>query len=557
MSTQKARWRIVFVVRAGAIASALSGCAESGSGEAVSAMSMPEVSIPEGSMPEVAMSTGSAFSDPASAESVSGGSASAESAPSEGLRLEPEQIVGIDTTEEEVLPEPAAGAARPEPDASAQRAASAAPAGEAVQQVFLDFDGGVPNFDVVITNLDGTSRVAARLPSHIYTVEERASIESLIAADVSQFGIAVQSVPPTEGAFSTLTFNGPLPIRLQAVEGGGFLVSGSFGDSDSIDHRNQNPADTAVIAAHLWEFFVQTDPSGRSFTNASGLAADADHPLAARLSKAVVQQSANTAAHELGHLLGVRHHDGFGPPGSGLPSNGSPNPLAFVPPYDGPLVADETPLHLMSTGSTGATPRVRASVDQFFSERSALKLAAVTLGVGELSSPMPEADALGTVLEPVLVSVPNPVLAGESGGSEELVAQTLAIEASISGVGEVDQFRFRGVAGDVWTFELVSTADPSFAMPVVADLQLLLEQPDGTREPLAFNAQSFEGNDPLLLDVELPGDGVYILQVEAPDTAYVDSDGDGFRDDPISLEEEGLGELRTGDYELFSYAFAR
>jgi hypothetical protein len=40
---------------------------------------------------------------------------------------------------------------------------------------------------------------------------------------------------------------------------------------------------------------------------------------------------------------------------------------------------------------------------------------------------------------------------------------------------------------------------------------------------------------------------------DAPDTVFNDSDGDGFRADPISLEENGLGALRTGDYELLQY----
>jgi hypothetical protein len=467
------------------------------------------------------------------------------SAPAEGLRLSLEQIVEVNVSEREAHSARSL-LLRPSRSASGVMLARSA---SAAQQVFLDFDGGSPSFEVVVENLDGSSSVLATLPSHVYTPDERAAIEALVAADVSPFGIHVGSSPPAEGAFSTLTFNAPLPIRLVAVAGGGFRVSGSFGDSDSIDHRNQNPADGAVIAAHLWQFFVATDPSGRSFEAASGLVIDAEHPLAVRLSEAVVQQSANTAAHELGHLLGLRHHDGFGPPGAGLPSNGAPSPLAFVPPFDGPLEADETTLHLMSTGSTGATPRVRASVDQFFSERSALKIV-----LPGLLCPTPEVDAQGSLV-PALLSVPSPLPEGDDGAS--LAVQALLVDASISSVGEVDEFRFTGAAGDVWTVDLVSSVDPSFATPVVTDLRLLLEQPDGTRELVAFNAQIFEGNDPLLLDVELPSDGTYVVQVDAPDIAFIDSDGDGFRDDPISLEENGIGELRTGDYELLFYSLSK
>jgi hypothetical protein len=504
-----------------------------------------------------------------------GGAVSACSEPTDSFRLDPAEIVGVTATEDEgrspnVMPlrpssaspdtpvAEALGVPFDTPIAEALGALSDAPVVDALdvdaphvgQQVFLDFDGGVPTFDVVVENLDGSSSVVTSLPSHVYTPEERASIEALVAADVAPFGIGVSDAPPGEGAFCTRTFNGPLPIRLVAVAGGGFLLNGSFGDSNAIDHRNRNPAD-AVIAAHLWEFFVLTDPSGRSFSAASGLAVDAEHPLAARLSEAAVQQSANTAAHELGHLLGLRHHDAFGPPSSGLPEGGLPSPLEFVPPFEGPLAADETTLHLMSTGRTGATPRVRASVDQFFSERSAIKITA-----GRRLSPTPEADAQRSALGPVRLSMPNPVLEGVGAGPSELVVQTLLVDASLSNAGEVDEFRLLGATGEVWTIDLVSTADPSFANPVVTDLRLLLEQPDGTRDLIAFNAQIFEGSDPLLLDIELPSDGTYVVQVDAPDTAFIDSDGDGFRDDPISLEESGLGALRTGDYELLLYSLA-
>jgi len=34
--------------------------------------------------------------------------------------------------------------------------------------------------------------------------------------------------------------------------------------------------------------------------------------------KAIVRQASQTAAHELGHLLSLRHHDSFGPPDGGL-----------------------------------------------------------------------------------------------------------------------------------------------------------------------------------------------------------------------------------------------
>ena len=83
---------------------------------------------------------------------------------------------------------------------------------------------------------------------------------------------------------------------------------------------------------------------------------------------------------------------------------------------------------------------------------------------------------------------------------------------------------------------------------------MFLERRDGSRQLIAHNAQTFEPYDPLLLDVVLPVDGRYVVEVLAPDTVHIDSDGDGFDDDPVSLDQSGLGEFRRGDYELLMYS---
>ena len=83
--------------------------------------------------------------------------------------------------------------------------------------------------------------------------------------------------------------------------------------------------------------------------------------------------SANVASHELGHLLGLRHHDSFGPIGWGL----SPDVLRseFAPDYLGPQFGNETNQNIMS-GSAGIDSALSALVGRSasFSERSAIKL---------------------------------------------------------------------------------------------------------------------------------------------------------------------------------------
>jgi hypothetical protein len=417
------------------------------------------------------------------------------------------------------------------------------------QRVFLDFDSGVPAFEVLRENANGTLTLLGRVPSHVYTPEERAAILSLIQADVRRFGIVVSTTQPSSGEFSTLSFNADLPLILIPSPRGGFVVDVIFGEADNVDHNNHNFSDGARVAAHFWEFFARNDPSGASFSQVSGLPVDAAHPLASRVSEAVIRQSAQTGAHELGHLLGLRHHDAFGAVGDGLPANGRPSPLSFVPVYEGPTEATETLLHVMATGSTGQSAALRATSDAFFSERSSLKLA-----LGRLLPTEPEARACKGTLRPERVRAPNAVLSGESSGQSKLDAQALSLAGRIAQPGEIDTYRFRGEAGSVWTVELVSMSDLRILEPVITDLNLFLERRDGSRQLIAHNAQTFEPYDPLLLDVVLPVDGRYVVEVLAPDTVHIDSDGDGFDDDPVSLDQSGLGEFRRGDYELLMYS---
>jgi len=236
-----------------------------------------------------------------------------------------------------------------------------------MQLVYLDFDAESP---VYIAALWGGQLIG--LPSYQYSQAERDEIMARIAADYEGFDIQLTQVEPAEGDYSTLKF--------ECTNGGNPCVDFDqgilFGQAQSIDIGNAIRADFAFVASGLWPVLVALDPTGDFFSRVSGVAIE-NGDVAAALSKAVVNQAANTGAHELGHNLGLRHHDSFGSPGTGIPTTNVPARDDFYPTFDGLAEGDEAILHTMASGASVGTSFTDSTLsDRFFSERSAIKLTA-------------------------------------------------------------------------------------------------------------------------------------------------------------------------------------
>src|SRR5205823_49019 len=156
-----------------------------------------------------------------------------------------------------------------------------------------------------------------------YTAAQRDAIQARMQADYAAFDVVfTQSAAAaktlavgTGGLYATLFFNKGNP----------------GGASDEIDFRNLNPGGTSAV-------------------NAVGLLGGPDPATSPPLTEAnVIALSATIAAHELGHLMGLRHGNGFGPIGSGIYAAlaGSFGPQSYSPAYAGPAAAAETARHLM------------------------------------------------------------------------------------------------------------------------------------------------------------------------------------------------------------------
>lgn len=424
------------------------------------------------------------------------------------------------------------------------------------QVIFLDFDaGGDPTFPVCFT----TGALFGIFNDHVYTEAERDEIQARIEADYGDFNFRFTQDEPTSGEFTTILFgqnDAPADCsqgsNISLTPTGGISIL--FGQAEGIDFLNQDKSDNAFADASLWEFLAQFGGAGL-FENLSGLSvADFDGDLVAAVSEAVTNQSANTGAHEAGHIQGLRHQNSFGAPGDGLPSTGAISPFEFVPTFDGPSDADETVLHTMASGaSVGLSLTGSTITDRFFSERSAVRLA-----VNEQGSTVTE-DSVARKRNRIIlknIRTPNTIVEGQNENARIRV-DALVLEGSIDELGEVDSYFFRARGGLFFNAEIIPilATGETFEEGILGQVSVFLQNRDGTETLVATNAGSFESIfDREIFDAVLPENGFYRLQIAAPDEFFpADLDGDGVLDPlPISTAG-GAPELLTGNYQVLLF----
>lgn len=195
-------------------------------------------------------------------------------------------------------------------------------------------------------------------------------------------------------------------------------------------------------------------------------------------SENIIMASANIAANQLGRLFGLQEHDSLGSIGPGIGiSPGGPGVASIIPQFPGPENADETARHIMATpgilpSDFGASPYQIVN-DQFFSERSAIKLAFAEQGtfVDEQASAH-GTPAAAQPLTLVRLPVPNTALWGQFAAKQLDVSAIAVVNAtlgafnpSIGPGGQSDWYSFQGQAGQIITIETMSQS-LGFANPV-------------------------------------------------------------------------------------------
>ena len=426
------------------------------------------------------------------------------------------------------------------------------------QVVYLDFQPGLPTYTFALFGIPIT------LNDYFYTDEDKDIIVSRLEADYAPYNIEFVLEEPTEGDYVTLQFNSnddPCVTTAGVCPTGGIL----FGSAGEIDFGNDNRSIVAINDANLWPYLNALDivlgrPEGtfiedNALIDVIGARTDGPDAVtpteAARI--AVINQTANTGAHELGHGLGLRHYDAWGPIGGGLPSTGAVEPVAFAPAYQGPSDADETVLHTMSSGASSGLPLSQsANADRFLSERSAIKLA-----INERGRFITDEQANSGQASLKKLQVVNPILEGDNADGR-IDVRNIVVEGRLDELDEVDSLTFSGKAGQVFNAEFISDVE-GFFFPdwdrVIGKLTLFLQESDGSLTEVARNEAEFESFDAFLLDAVLPENGTYVLQAEAPNEIFLGNDANG---DPIIIPLAAFGftdemEYRTGQYILNAY----
>ena len=430
------------------------------------------------------------------------------------------------------------------------------------QVVYLEFNDANPNFNVFQRDAEGNLVPFAGgvFPDFIYSEEDKQEVLQRMRTDYAGFRINFTLTEPAQGDYSTIRIaaNDDNPI----VIGGGIL----FGVADNIDFGNDDRNDTAFADPSFWQLLAELDSNfgTQNLANFLGL----EEPLTTQEEidavrrELIINQSANTGAHELGHILGLRHHDSIGKPGDGLPpartEGGVPaiDPLDFIPAVEFDQNAVETFDHIMASGASVGINLLDSGVaDRFFGEREAGKL-----WVNTFRFERPEATFSPffpfAFLRPS--RIPNPLEMGVNAGKRLLLEQNV-ITGAISEFGEEDDYIFFLREGQVFNAETISSSDITIEDDIWAKLALSKINADGTEEVVAENQVTFEGREPLIFDFTIPSTGFYTLTVSAPDSVPVGRDENGepifvnLSDFQLNEEQTFFDVFGTGDYDLYAY----
>ena len=396
----------------------------------------------------------------------------------------------------------------------------------------------VATADSVVLDFSGVAWPA--FPGKVATDFEDA-ILGIVAADYAEY--------------PWLTFAKGVPAAGDtAIEFGQPAGAGSFGAAWIVDWDNKLKAQNNIIAANdapgsaIDVFVSGFVGSGAPYTDSF-----------ARFTTAV----GGTASHELGHGLGLRHFDTYGP----SPIPGNPNP---VPDH-----------HIMATGSTGLAGTDRTDYDRAFSEHSRDKLhyldpANQPARKRPELAPAPYAHSSFATAEPLTIGPPDLIPAV----GREIMTKV----ASISAPGEADYYSFFGVAGDrIYANTFSSRLSSSSGLgpnPFPVDTVLALHRPDmvtvALNDDIGYNATS--SGTPGIGDSEFDaGDGFTKDSLQLIDEIYWAAEDGSSADAPFTsrstdsiiidspsgdyftLTHTGLWFLEvfpfsssdTGDYELF------
>ncbi|MFO1064992.1 MAG: PKD domain-containing protein [Pirellulales bacterium] len=390
------------------------------------------------------------------------------------------------------------------------------------------------------------------------------------ALSTSELPVAVRN----SGSFATIYFN-----ATPSYDSPG-------GESSEVDLMNRNAAGSARVQVNglLNGVAEKTSLTSDFLANDEDIQVVPGHALPDGTDENFAALSAKIAAHELAHLLGVRHYDAFGPIGSGVHS--PPGTSAFLPEYPGPASAYESFDHIIGSPATVGSTRFNDVGPLNFGEREAVKLTLAFTDLNALTQTEATTahDSLLTA-QPITLqglSVPNTMQSGRN-SMMNLYSRAAVITGSIALVGgrsQSDYYKFTGFGGDLVTVELASSLlAQGQGMIAGATIDSVVRLYDAAGRLVqtygcdAVNDDEFESSDSLLLDVTLPADGTYTIEVDTfvrlpsdPRTLLMQdaiaqlqamTDRSPEQTDLLQRLIDSRDDTDTGHYQLLLYTFGR
>lgn len=399
--------------------------------------------------------------------------------------------------------------AQPLPAQLAPMVATNAP----TQVVYLDFVTGV-----------STTAYSQTHPQHLYTPAERNAIQARMVTAYQGFNYQFTQAKPSAGQFVTVIFNKTPNNGLPG------------GQSFDIDFANLNRSGIVVVDVNGFLGGLGQPP------------VDGDGDASNSIDANLMAMSATIAGHELGHVVGLRHGDSFGPPLSGI--HNPPGVNAYAPAFPGPAGALETTWHVMASPLSVGSSLLDAIGQPFFGERELVKLAfadhaPATAQLGTLIVPE-QATAAGAhastaTAQPLTLlglPVPNTMAKGYDANKQFVVtAVDVAGQIKLSGgTSESDCYAFTLPQSQNVTIEVMSTSLTRYQNDPAGTIDSVVRVYDQNGNLIAENDDQFEPQDSNVLDLSLAG-GTYYVQV---DTFF----------------GSGVPHTDTGKYEMLIYTFA-